>query len=59
MNFVMYKDKAGQFRWRFKAANGKIIAASSESYLKKADCQHGIDLVKGSASAPVHDETGS
>ena len=57
MNYVMYKDKRGQFRWRLKAANGKIIAASSESYIKKADCQHGIHLVKGTADAPVHDET--
>jgi uncharacterized protein YegP (UPF0339 family) len=45
-SFELYKDKAGEFRWRFVAANGRIIATSSESYKAKGDCQNGIDLVK-------------
>jgi uncharacterized protein YegP (UPF0339 family) len=44
--FELYKDNAGEYRWRFVASNGKIIAVSSESYKAKADCEHGIDLVK-------------
>lgn len=31
----VYKDKAGQFRWRLRARNGKIIASSSEGYASK------------------------
>ena len=49
--FEVYKDNAGEYRWRFIAANGRIIATSSEGYKAKADCQHGIDLIKGEAQA--------
>src|SRR5262249_23176662 len=31
--FEIYKDKSGQFRWRLKANNGKIIADSGEGYV--------------------------
>ena len=53
MKYEMYKDTASECRWRFCAANGEIIAVSSEGYVNKADCSHGIDLVKASANAPV------
>jgi uncharacterized protein YegP (UPF0339 family) len=56
--FEVYKDKKKEFRWRLKASNGKIIATSSESYVAKADCEHGIDLLKKeSAKAKVEDKT--
>jgi uncharacterized protein YegP (UPF0339 family) len=48
--FELYKDRQGQFRWRLKASNGKIIADSGEGYVQKSDCQHGIDLVKSEAA---------
>ena len=52
--FKIIKDVGGQFRWRFTATNGKVIAVSSESYVNKADCEHGIALVKrDSPTAPV------
>jgi uncharacterized protein len=52
--FKIYKDVAGQYRWRFVASNGKKIAESSESYHHKADCEHSISLVKTeSPKAPV------
>jgi len=57
-SFHVYKDIKGEFRWRFVATNGKIIAVSSEGYTAKKDCEHGIDLLKKEAAgAPVHDET--
>ncbi|MGB0906224.1 MAG: DUF1508 domain-containing protein [Maricaulaceae bacterium] len=34
-----YKDKRGGFRWRRTARNGKITGTSSESYVKKSDCE--------------------
>ena len=37
--FEVYKDKRGEFRWRRKAPNGKIVGASSEGYTKKKDCE--------------------
>jgi len=54
--FEVYKDKAGEFRWRFTASNGNILATSSEGYKAKADCKHGIDLVKKDGpAAPVEE----
>jgi uncharacterized protein YegP (UPF0339 family) len=54
MVYVMYKDKAGYWRWRLFAANrSDILADSGEGYVNKADCEHGISLVKSSANAPV------
>lgn len=48
--FEWYKDKAGKFRFRLKAANGETIA-NSESYNSKDSCVNGIESVK--KSAPV------
>jgi len=44
--FELFKDKKGEFRWRLKANNHKVIADSGEGYKQKASCNHGIDLVK-------------
>ena len=46
--FEWYKDKAGKFRFRLKAANGEIIAIS-ESYTSKEGCVNGIESVKKNA----------
>lgn len=43
--FEMFEDKAGQFRFRLKATNGKIIG-TSEGYTGKAGCLNGIESVK-------------
>lgn len=54
MIYVMYKDGAGEWRWRLWATNhSDILADSGEGYQNKADCRHAIDLVKASYSAPV------
>ena len=46
------------FRWRFRANNGKIIADSGEGYRDRHDCEHGIELIKTQASyAEVQDLT--
>jgi uncharacterized protein YegP (UPF0339 family) len=55
--FEIYKDKAGEFRFRLKSGNGEIIA-SSEGYTSKASCENGIAAVKRDApGAAVDDET--
>ena len=46
--FEMYEDKAGEFRFRLKARNGQVIAAS-EGYTTKASCENGIASVKKNA----------
>jgi len=47
--FEWYKDKAGKYRFRLKAANGEIIAVS-ESYASKEGCVGGIESVKKNAT---------
>ena len=46
--FEIYKDKAGEFRFRLKATNGQIIAVS-EGYKAMASCMNGIESVKKNA----------
>ena len=47
--FEIYNDKAGEFRFRLKARNGEIIAAS-ESYKSMKSCLNGIESVKKNAA---------
>ncbi len=51
--FEIFVDKAGEFRFRLKARNGEIIAAS-EGYKAKASCLNGIESVrKNAAGSPI------
>ena len=47
--FELYQDKAGQFRFRLKARNGKIVGVS-EGYSNKSGCLNGIESVRINAS---------
>ena len=42
--YEVYKDNAGEFRFRLKAKNGEIIAVS-EGYTTKANCLNGVNSV--------------
>lgn len=42
--FEVYKDKAGEYRFRLKAPNGEVIAIS-EGYRTKKSCMNGIESV--------------
>jgi uncharacterized protein YegP (UPF0339 family) len=53
MIYQIYKDAKGEWRWRLIAANGRVIASSTEGYQSKQDCLNDIELVKQSGSAPV------
>ena len=46
--FEVFTDKADKFRFRLKAANGEIIAAS-QGYKAKASCLKGIESVCSNA----------
>ncbi|UCR90181.1 YegP family protein [Mycetocola spongiae] len=51
--FELYTDKAGEYRFRLKAANGEVIAVS-EGYKAKASALNGIESVrKNAADSPV------
>ncbi len=45
MEYRVYKDRAGYWRWTFYAANGRKIADSAEGYHNKEDCVRGINLI--------------
>ena len=55
--FEVYKDKAGEFRWRLRTQNTKVIATSGEGYSSKQSCQDAIESVKkNAADAPVEEK---
>ena len=54
--FEIYLDKAGEYRFRLKAANGEIILAS-EGYKAKASCKNGIESVRKNADSEVSETT--
>ena len=54
LEFRIYKDGTGKYRWHLIAANHKdIIADSGQGYVNLADCKRGIEIVKGSFAATV------
>lgn len=56
--FEIFKDAAGEYRFRLRAPNGEIIAAS-EGYTQKSSCKNGIASVKENApQAKIQDLTG-
>lgn len=46
--FEIYKDKAGEFRFRLKTIDGKIVLVS-EGYTAKSGCTNGVESVKKNA----------
>ena len=46
--FELYKDNAGEFRFRLKAGNGETVG-TSEGYKQKASAENGIESVKTNA----------
>lgn len=38
----IYQDRAGEWRWRLKAANGKIVADSSEGYKRRSAADRAV-----------------
>ncbi|MDB5307919.1 MAG: hypothetical protein JWO38_2121 [Gemmataceae bacterium] len=42
----VFKDKAGDYRWRVKDADGKVIAMPPKGYDTKDDCLKALAVVK-------------
>jgi uncharacterized protein YegP (UPF0339 family) len=53
--FEIYKDKAGEFRFRFKAPNGETMC-SSEGYKQKASAVSAIDSIKKNSPGATTDD---
>jgi uncharacterized protein YegP (UPF0339 family) len=55
--FEVYKDKAGEYRFRFKASNGEVMFAS-EGYKAKASALSAIESIRKNATgAKLDDQT--
>ncbi len=55
--FQIYGNAATGYRWRFRAANGEIVA-SGEAYRQKAGAQHAVNILRTYApNAMVEDLT--
>lgn len=44
--FQIYKDKAGEYRWRLLANKNTIVADSGEGYKTRNECENDIVIVK-------------
>lgn len=55
MEFQLYRDTQGHWRWRLVAANNRKIADSGEGYWNRQDCLSAIEFVKSSQNAPVRE----
>jgi len=54
MEFTVYRDKAGQYRWRITSRNHRILADSSEGYNRKSVAVASIRrLVRGMQAMPM------
>jgi uncharacterized protein YegP (UPF0339 family) len=53
--FEVYKDKAGEFRFRFKAANGETMFGS-EGYSSKSSAVSAIESIKKNAPGATVDD---
>lgn len=49
LKFEIYRDTAKEFRWRLRAANGEILAASSDGYKSKESCKRAVANVQRGA----------
>lgn len=56
--FEVYQDKAGQFRFRLKARNGQIIAASN-GYDTREACMAGVESVRRNVRGAAIEEDNS
>ena len=54
--YILYQDAVGEWRWRLTAANGRILAVSSEGYKRRHDCVRCIRAVQKSENAEMFTE---
>lgn len=56
--FEVFKGTSGDFRFRLKAANGKVIC-QGQGYKSKEACLKGIESIKKNAEGAAVVETGA
>lgn len=50
---TIYRDRRGQWRWRIKARNGRIIAESGEGYVSKFNARRAAERIKNAIASWV------
>jgi uncharacterized protein YegP (UPF0339 family) len=53
LKFEVYKDTAGEFRWRLVATDGKVLATAGQGYQAKASAVSGVKLIQGEADGKL------
>jgi uncharacterized protein YegP (UPF0339 family) len=53
LKFEVYQDAKEQYRWRLKAANGKVLATPGQGYKAKRDCLNGVERIKNDATTKL------
>ncbi|AUX10858.1 hypothetical protein AArcSl_3252 [Halalkaliarchaeum desulfuricum] len=54
--FEVYRDRAGQYRWRLLHENGNILADSGQGYTRRSDARNGLESVRTNVNeAPILD----
>ena len=48
--FEVYQDRTGEWRWRLRAGNGRIVADSGESYRQRQAAQQATGRVAALAA---------
>lgn len=43
--FEVYRDAGGDYRWRLRAVNGRIVADSAEGYASKRNAKRAVTAV--------------
>lgn len=49
--FEIYRDAASQWRWRLKAANGRIVGDGGEGYASKSNAQRACERARSEIAA--------
>jgi uncharacterized protein YegP (UPF0339 family) len=49
--FEIYREFGKDYRWRYLAANHKILATSSEGYRRRKDCVAALEFIRTYAAA--------
>ena len=52
--YQVYRDIAGKFRFRLRAANNKIVAVS-EGYERKEGCMNGVKSLQKNCDSKIED----
>jgi uncharacterized protein YegP (UPF0339 family) len=52
LTLKVFKDKAGKWRWNLKAANGRKIATSGESFARRHNAERAARMMSGHLKTP-------